>query len=252
MNQEEVFLQKRIIDLANQSYRNNQFTFTPFLSQADQDVFYKSLSSLSGISYEMSGGVEGCDRQMVRFGNSDDLGYEEPFPIVCIQISPRLLKYAENLSHRDYLGSLMNLGIERDTMGDIQIKEKTAYLFCHEKVAEYITEHLDKVRHTNVKCDILDTFPQAVLPTLASERLIVSSVRMDLVIAKIYHLSRNDSILLFRQKKIFANGRLMENNSAVLKQGDVISVRGYGKFIFDGVSQETKKGNLNINISRYV
>ena len=249
---EEEFLQKRFVDLANQSYRNNIYTFTGFLSASEQDLFFRTLPQIGQISYTLFGGVEGCERQMLRFGSEDQLGYEEEFPICCVEIRPTAPKFADKLSHRDFLGALMNLGIERSTLGDIFIVDKTGYVFCHEKVADYMLASVDRIKHTSVKCKLLQGAPEAVKPTLKEEHLIVSSERLDAVVAKLFHLSRSQSLLLFREKKIFVNGRCMENNSGVCKAGDVVSVRGYGKFIYGGCIHETKKGNLNITLERYV
>lgn len=252
MSSEEEFLQKRFTDLANRSYRQNTYTFTDFLSAAEQDVFFRMLPQLGQIAYELSGGVEGCERQMIRFGAPDQLGYEELFPICCVEIRPTAPKFADNLTHRDYLGALMNLGIERGTLGDIFIREKTGYVFCHEKVADYMLVNVDRIRRTTVKCCLLSEPPEAVKPTLKAENLIVTSERLDVIVAKLFHLSRSQSLLLFREKKIFVNGRCMENNSGVCKTGDVVSVRGFGKFIYSGCVHETKKGNLSISLERYV
>lgn len=252
MNAEEEFLQKRMIDLASQSYRNNVYTFTGFLNPAQQDLFYRALPEIGGVEYRLFGGVEGCERQVLRFGGEESLGYEEPFPISCIEIKPLMAKFAEALSHRDFLGALMNLGVERTTLGDIFLDEKTGYVFCLKKVEEYIVENLTRIRHTTVKCTVLEEIPKAVEPRLETVNLIVSSLRLDGIIARHFHLSRSQSILLFREKKIFVNGRCMENNSGICKEGDVVSVRGYGKFIYKGCIHETKKGNLSIELEKYV
>nr|MBQ8252364.1 hypothetical protein [Lachnospiraceae bacterium] len=167
-------------------------------------------------------------------------------------IRPTAPKFADKLTHRDFLGALMNLGIERSTLGDIFITEKTGYVICLEKVADYMVANVDRIRHTTVKCRILSEMPETVKPSLKQENLIVSSQRLDGVIAKLYHLSRSQSLLLFREKKVFVNGRCMENNSGVCKEGDIVSVRGYGKFVYRGLVHETKKGNLSILLERYV
>ncbi len=252
MNSEEEFLQKRFVDLANQCYRNNVYTFTGFLGVSEQDVFFRTLPQIGGVDYAMSGGVEGCERQMLRFGSPEQLGYEEVFPICCVEIRPTAPKFADKLTHRDFLGALMNLGIERSTLGDIFITEKTGYVLCHEKVADYMLANVDRIRHTTVKCRLLSEMPEAVKPTLKPENLIVSSQRLDGIVAKLFHLSRSQSLLLFREKKVFVNGRCIENNSGVCKEGDVVSVRGHGKFIYRGLVHETKKGNLSISLERYV
>ena len=91
-----------------------------------------------------------------------------------------------------------------------------------------------------------------MITKLERKNCIVNSQRADGIIAKLYNLSRSQSVELFRDRKIFVNGRLNENNSGVLKTGDKVSVRGYGKFIFQGVAYETKKGRISVNVDMYV
>ncbi|MBE5870572.1 MAG: hypothetical protein E7294_04850 [Lachnospiraceae bacterium] len=243
---------KRFAELAIKSDRNSQYLFTDFLSLAEQDLLHRAMKDFPDGSYELNGGMEGAERVMARFGSPEQFGYETDYPITCIKIRPLLEKFAENLTHRDYLGALMNLGIERGLLGDIVIREKTAFLFCEEHMADYITQSLEKIRHTNVKCECTEEVPEEVQLRLKEEELIVSAQRADGIVAKVYSLSRSQSLALFRGQKIFVNGRVFENNSAELKSGSVISVRGYGKFRYDGLIQETKKGRCRVKIARYV
>lgn len=241
-------LKKRFLELGEKSYQQNIFTFTGFLGMSEQEVFFQAAQAMKHVPFAMWGGSESCERQMVRFGSKEELGYEEEFPIVCMEICPLLEKFADNLTHRDFLGALMNLGIERNTLGDIFVKNKTGYLFCTERIAPYILDNLEKIKHTNVKCRILEEIPEVLAGVAAEEEHLTSSERIDGIIAKLYNISRTQSLELFRGKKVFVNGRLNENNSCNLKSGDVVSVRGYGKFIYDGVMQETRKGKLRIHV----
>ena len=125
-------LKNRFRDLAEKSFRQGIFTFTGFLGLSEQDVFWQEERGLSHTGYCLGGGYDGADRVMIRFGDSGELGYEVPFPIVCIHIQPLAQKFADELSHRDFLGALMNLGIERSTIGDIKAGERQAYLFCQD------------------------------------------------------------------------------------------------------------------------
>ena len=252
MEQSGEQIKKRFAELAEKSERNSQYLFTDFLSLAEQDLLYQAMKEFPKESYSVFGGVNGAERVMARFGSAESFGYEQDFPIVCILIRPLLEKFAENLSHRDYLGALMNLGIERSLLGDIMIREKTAYLFCADRMSDYITEKLDKVRHTNVRCERTDELPKEITPGLLEEELVVSAERADTVVAKAYHLSRSQSLTLFREKKIFENGRLFENNSGIFQSESVISVRGFGRFRYDGILQETKKGRIRIRIAKYI
>ena len=244
-------LRMRMVDLAEKSYCNNQYTFTGFLSLAEQSEFYQIQREISHVDYTMWGGMEACERQMLRFGSEEMLGYEEPFPIKCICIEPLMQKFADKFTHRDFLGALMNLGMERSMLGDILVKNNTGYVYCVETMTEFIVNHLDKVKHTHVKCSISEGIAGDG-QKLEEKSVSVSSERIDGVIAKLYQMSRSSSLEHFRLKKVFVNGRLCENNSVALKSGDVVTVRGFGKFIYRGVSYMNKKGKLCIGVDMYI
>lgn len=251
MDKETIVLKKRLLDLANQSYQNNMFTFSGFLSLHEQQLIEEIRKENAFIAVTLYGGNTDCERMMARFGNKEELGYEEAFPICCIKIEPLIEKFADALTHRDFLGAVMNLGIERNTIGDIFVQGKSAYLYCHQKMAEYLLEELDKVKHTHVKCHLIDSVEE--LPTVEPipKEVLVSSCRIDGVISKVYNISRTGSLELFRSGRIFVNGKLMENNSYVLKPNDSITVRGFGKFIFKEEVYKTKKEKLRILIEKY-
>lgn len=241
-------LKNRFRDLADKSFQQNMFTFTGFLGLSEQDVFWQVERELSFAGYALSGGCEGADRVMVRFGNVGELGYEVRFPIVCIHICPLVAKFADKLSHRDFLGALMNLGIDRSTIGDIKVGDKEAYLFCQDTIAEYICDNLRQVRHTHVKCEITENFTESMQEEPEIKTIQVSSARADAVIARVYNKSRSDCLELFRTGRVYINGRLCENNSRLLKQGETINARGYGKFVFSGEPRETRKGKLAVEV----
>lgn len=245
-------LKKRLAELAEKSYRNNQYVFTNFLNMAEMNAFYEMRKEISYIPFTAFGGTENCERLMVRFGSENFFGYEEPFPICCIQAEPLIEKFADDFSHRDFLGAIMNLGIEREVVGDIAIKGKKAYIFCTEKIAPYIAENLVQVKHTSMRCTVLEQAPDILKPTLEKKEVTAASERIDAVLGKLCNMSRSQSVLAFREKKVFVNGRQCENNSYQLKAGDVVTCRGFGKFIYEGVKYETKKGKICAEVSVYV
>ena len=250
-------LKKRFADLAAGSERNFTYYFTDFLSPADAACVYPALAEAGYPPYAADvmvtafGGAEGCERVMLRFGDPASFGYEEPFPIRALYIRPKNEKFSDDLTHRDFLGALMHLGIERDVVGDIIVRENAACVFVKDSMADYIRDSLDRVRHTPVTVELLDEAPEDVRPKLVSERLNVASERPDAVIAKLFNLSRSKAQNLFPQGAVLLNGRPLEKDSCALSDGDVISVRGYGKFIFRGTVHETKKGRIVVNVERY-
>lgn len=248
---EEVF-EKRIKDLANQSYQKGLYVFSNFLNEAEIADVLNMDKDLSFADYSFFGGYEGSVRRVLGFGSEAQMGYKEEFPVDCIMVEPVSKKFSEQLSHRDYLGALMNLGIERNTIGDIVIRDKMAYIFCLKKVSEYILDNLSQIRHTVVKVKRVESPELLIEVELEYLEVLVSSLRLDGILAKLLNLSRSESLLLFTQKKVFVNGRLYENNSGTLKEHDVVSVRGYGKFVYEGFLSETKKGKLRIKLGKYL
>ena len=126
--------EERIIaELYNKADRGGYFTFTDFLGLSEQSALNELTAKFHPRSLTLFGGAEGAERIMVRFGNPEEIGYEEPFPIHCVKIEPLSQKFADKLTHRDFLGSLIALGIYREVLGDIVISADRA----REQAAEY-------------------------------------------------------------------------------------------------------------------
>lgn len=251
MEKDIILEKKKLMDLAERSYGQNCYTFTGFLGLSEQSVFWDNVGELEYAGFSFFGGMENSERKMLRFGKKDELGYEEEFPICCIHVMPEMAKFADQLSHRDFLGALMNLGIERSILGDLLVKEKEAFLFCNQNMAEYICTNLDKVKHTSVRCRLVENPAELPKQEPSMEQIQVPSLRIDACIAKVYRLSRTQVVEFFRADKVFVDGRLCENNSRNMKAGEVINLRGYGKFIFTGEMHETRKGKLSIEVGVY-
>jgi len=248
MNKEDEILQNRIRDLADRSYRNSTYTFTDFLSLADLNCYFAIERELNFVKSRVWGGYEDAERTIVGFGDEETLGYREEFPIVILKIAPLLKKFSDDLSHRDILGSLMNLGIERSVLGDIQINDNVAYVFCLDSIAEYICDNLSRVKHTSVICTITEEIPVINSGEKIEKTIQLSSERIDGIVSKVLYLSRSQSIPLFTEKRVFVNGRQCENNSYSCKAGDVITVRGFGRFTYLGTGGVSRKGKLNATV----
>lgn len=252
MTNEQELLKKRFIELATKSERGGYYAYTDFLGLSEQSVFNEAKRSFGKVRYTLFGGAAGCERMVVRFGDPEELGYEEDFPISIIKAEPKSAKFADKLTHRDFLGALLNLGIERKTLGDIVILDNVGYIFAEEEIAGYIVSSLEKIKHTDVRTMITDTLPEGELFRTERLKVQVAGERLDAVISKVYSLSREESLSLFRKRLVFVSGRLQENNSYTPKDGDVISVRGHGRFIYRGFSSLSRKGKLNVDIDIYV
>ncbi len=244
-------LKKRILELAERSYNSGIYTFTSFLGLSQQQVFYEIRQQVSHAGVDMEGGSPLCERKMIRFGSPELLGYEVPYPIACLKVEPLTPKFAQQLTHRDFLGAVMNLGIERDTVGDIFVRDQEAVLFCQDSIAAYLTENLTQVSRTQVRCSVTETADELCAPVPEELLVTVSSTRIDTVVSKLYNIARSRSQELFRAGKIYVNGRLTENSSYVLKNGDGVTVRGFGRFTYAGSQGETRKGKIRVCVHVY-
>lgn len=250
MNKEEVLFQKRIQDLAQAAFQKDKVLFTDFLSMNELSILHTMEKSFPGVRFETYGGYEFAERQMARFV-PDALFYQVDYPIVLLKISPLNKKFAEELTHRDYLGALLNLGIERGKLGDIIAKEDAAYVYCHDSLADFFKKELTRIKHTIVKVEEADDLIDQELKFVEIKNT-VASLRADNIVALACGQSRTSTLNLFRAQKVFINARLTESNSRLLKEGDIISVRGYGRFVFQEVISTTKKGRYYICIHKYV
>lgn len=255
VNKEEEIIYARLEELAEKSEERGIYTFSDFLTPA-QIQNAQEIERIRKTPHLFWGGTDFTERKLIRFGDSANIGYELPFPISTLYIKPAAAKFAQALSHRDFLGALMNLGIKRQVIGDIFTQENAAYVFVREQIAVFITENLQKVKNTAVSCSVLMPDDAEELNRLRprTEQFIVTaaSERLDAVTAAVYSVSRGVSAELIRAGCVQVNHTVRYEAGMPLKAGDVISVRGKGRFIFKGISGISRKGRERIIIERYI
>ena len=250
MEKDEFFL-KRIRELANLSWQRDIVTFSDFLNLNEQNIVSSLKHQFPQIVMETSGGYENAERQMVAF-HPDALAFTWEYPIDCIRLEPKAVKFSEDLTHRDYLGAILNLGVDRSVVGDILIEDHTASFFCLHRMTDFFLENLCRVRHTTVVASRIEDpgeFPQPKMTPITGT---CASVRLDSLISLAFKASRSSMVSYIEGGQVFVNGKLITSNGYEPKEGDIISVRGKGRFIFDGMSHQTKKGRCGVRILRYI
>lgn len=243
--QENERLKKRFKELSERSDTQCRTVFSDFLNLDEQNILN---SAYYTVPVRLLGGYETAERKIACFGTEDDENLQAELPISCIRISPAAPKFADKLTHRDFLGALMSLGIKRETVGDIIVYENSSYVFCLDKIAEYILGNVNSIKHTSVKCAVVDSPPVESVALPDTQTITVSSTRIDVLIASVYKLSRSAVIPLFLQGKVYVSGRQITNSSHQLNENDIVSVRGYGRFIYCEALGKTKKDRLKVSI----
>ena len=253
--QEDLLIQKRLIDLSRMANRRGIVTFSNFLNLNELNLFHQVLADLETL-YQLSGGYELAERQMISFIpdalSYHDLEFQCDFPIAFLRFFPVHTKFAEDLSHRDILGALMNLGVERSRIGDIRLEGFNYFIFCEEGIAEYLLDSLRQIRHTTVAGERAVPGDYQFLQKFETISGIATSNRLDSVTAFAVGKSRSQCARLIQSQKVFVNGAVCTGNAYECKEGDVISIRGFGKFVYGGSNGETKKGRMKIQLKKYV
>ncbi len=244
MQNEETILQARFTELARRADRQNRTLYSAFLSLSQIDILYRCRNQLS-CEFTLYGGSELCERRMAAFGADRSTA---AFPIACLYIAPRNFKFAQALSHRDFLGAILGLGIKRETIGDIFVHDSAAYVFCTQVMAAYLIDHLTQVNRTSVQCIRADNVPDAFLPKPQYKCVNIASARLDALVAAVFPLSRTQCSALAAQKKLFVDSRVINDASHTVPEGAIVSVRGFGRFRYLGPEKTTRKQRLQVGV----
>jgi len=267
-NSDYHYLIGRIQDLCEKTYREDYLTHTDFLSVSEIAVFYDMLrqsgenpaaGTCRGVPYVVWGGWEDAERCCICFlptwmDKETFLAQEMAAPQVaaCLEIKPVSLRFADELSHRDFLGALMHLGIERSRIGDILTDSQHAFIFVSKDMAELITDDLTRVKHTTVMCRSTSPSECDIRPSFEELQGSVASERLDAILAMACRISRTKAQTLVTQELVYVDGRTASSASMTLPEGARVSVRGYGKFIYDGIQLKTRKDRLMVRIRKFV
>lgn len=257
MNKEETLLQKRLIELSRTAYLRGIVMFSDFLNLNELNILHTTPKHQFQSQYMTYGGYGLSERQMVAFLPDalyafSDLEDTLEYPFQVLEISPLNKRFSEELSHRDYLGAVMNLGIERCKLGDIMVDGNHALLFVREELADYVREHLTRIRHTSVIVSVSQDLPDDYEPKYEEIKGTVASIRLDTVLSLAFPLSRSKITDYIEGGKVFVNGKLVTSNGYRLKEGDIISVRKMGRIVYDGIMKETKKGRYLTAVRKYI
>ncbi|MBM7867562.1 hypothetical protein GTO89_12705 [Heliobacterium gestii] len=235
----------RILDQAEQcrrTYRQQVTDFLePYLRKAAQDL----LRGPEGVPHVADGGYEGAERQrLVLLPHEDDW----PDSRICWLLGEPSGN-VETIGHRDYLGALLGLGIRREKVGDLKLTERGCAVALDADVAPYVESQWRQVRQSDLSIRLIDDGNVPAFVDEGEERtLTVASLRLDALIAAIWHLSRSRADEAIGRGLLKVNGLEMTDGSKGADEGDILSLRGFGRAILRGVGGETKKGRIRLTV----
>lgn len=235
---------KRIYDLIDQMKRYQRVIITPFFTPEEANI--TRLICGKQTLYQIDGGYEQAER--VRFALIPYEDEEVVFPTICLRA--HYAKAFASLSHRDLLGAIMHLGIQRDTIGDLIVKDDVVYVFCDEKIEPYIRTNLTKVKRCTLHFQQYDEQVHHEQEKVI-ETKIVASLRLDVLVSCLAHVSRGKASEMIRAGLVKVDHVVLEQTSYLCNNNSAISIRGTGRFQFLEVSKKTKKDHLVIEVARY-
>jgi RNA-binding protein YlmH len=243
-NNQNDLLVARITDLYYLSAERNKPQFTGFLNEQEISICMDTLNTFSFDDYSFYGGYNNSQRMVLGFGANED-----DFPISVIEFT---FRKQDKLNHRQFLGTILSTGLKRSVVGDILCMEGKAYVFILSSQAEYVMNNINRVARVGVKSKLIELADFSYTPEFVYKDYIIASMRLDNVVSAITKLSREKTRTLILSGNVFKNYIETDNLSAKVKQGDVISVRRYGKFVIESQGGITKKGRLKLTIRQYI
>ena len=214
MENELELTKKRLTELSRRAFERGIQTSSDFLSPGEQAEAVRLRLPEPAV---FEGGYPEAERRVAVFGGGEA-------PVICLEIAPTAPKFAGELTHRDYLGSLMALGLRRE---------------------------LNQVRRAAVRVTRAEALPEGLASPPEESVVAAASERLDALVAAAFRLSRAESARLFEAERVFVNGLPARSSSAKPEPGDIVSVRGMGRFRFEGALGETRRGRLRVSLRIY-
>ena len=257
MDKEENLVFRHLLDLAKVSSARDISVFSDFLNNREVAILKKQAANLPLGRFFLYGGIEDAERVIVCFPVSFEDREDIIFPIDCIEILIKSAKFENNsLTHRDFLGAILGLGIERKLIGDIFTvsengKTVKAFVFCQNKISDFILSELRQIGRSIVSATRISAEEAMTSRRIEDKYGTVPSLRLDVIIGEALNLSRTKVKALIDGDKVAVNSAATSSSHYQVVEGDIISVRGFGKFIFYESLGKTKKDRLQIHIGKY-
>lgn len=255
-NKDDALVGRRMADQSQKAFLRGYPVYTEFLTPAQIDILRTLPRDLLSTGYELFGGYESAERQMAVFLPDalylygDELYHSFPIDVLCIRPVDR--RFAGKLIHRDFLGAALGTGVRRSVIGDLIVDESgAAYMFVCSHMTQYMIDHISSVGKVAVQITPASNEEAALAVRFEEKTISLSSVRLDALVSGACSISRTNAAEKIRAGQVLVNGRVVEHVSASLKEGTVISVRGYGKFVFDKVQGASRKNRLFVQIRKY-
>ncbi len=253
-NNENKLLIAKITDKYEFSKTRNKITYTDFLNISEISIVKKYLKEQNIKNYEIFGGREDADRNIIIFYPEKftkeiiEKNYENILEVIRIEL-PNNIKY----EHREFLSGIMKLGIRREKFGDIIVTDTGADIIVLSEISNILAQDLKNLtRFQKSKITIQNIKDLKIKENeFANLKIIVSSIRLDNFVSELARCSRSKANELIEQGRVFINSINEFKPSKKINLNDIITIRGRGKFIYEGIEKQTQSSRFLLNIKKY-
>lgn len=255
MNKDELLI-SRIEDALKRAAYDYYVVSTKFLDSHEQAVaaqlIHSGVSGVSDIGYRFYGGYDNAERRILVIIPA---GYDHNESVISLLkvLRIRIPKGSRQLTHRDYLGSVLNLGIDRYLIGDILVRDDGADMIIVPEIAGFLMHEYSRVAHTEITTELVDV-DDLIIPEGRVKEITdtVSSVRLDSILSAAFGLSRTKAADAIRSGIVSVNHIESTKPDMKLDEGDVLVLKGKGKSVLAEVGGESKKGRIWVKVNRYI
>lgn len=254
---EDRILLSQVLDKIEIAEKRNQIQYTDFLDMYQVALVKKFLNKNQLQNYILYGGFEDAERKIAIFYSDNydkeivEKDYQKMLKVIRVKLGKdEIGKY----THRNYLGGIIKLGMKREKVGDILVADDGADIIVKEETAKILSKDLETLtRFQNSKIDVID-LSDLRTPEIKVEEIdiIVPSLRLDNIASDLARTSRSKIVQVMAQERVFINGQCETKPSKAVKMGDVITIRGKGRFVVKEIKANTRSGRMVVSIDKYV
>ncbi|WP_214629154.1 RNA-binding protein [Paenibacillus agaridevorans] len=249
---EEKTFVDRAVEWVERSAQLHELKRTDFLDPRQAQILSMLAGRNADVTIRLEGGYPEAERRRALIAPDYRSLDDESAAIAVLAVHASGNGHLE-LDHGDFLGALLGLGIKRDRIGDIHVHESFAHIIVTDEIADYLNIHLRQVHRLAVLTELLPIEKlQALLPKLEEMSLTVASMRLDGIASDVYRISRSKIVDPIKAGRCRVNWKTEEDPSEPLKEGDVVSIKGLGRFKVLEVEGVTKKGRIRVTIGKFV
>lgn len=258
-NEEDRFMVSKLLDKLEFVEKKNTVENTDFLDMHQRSIIEKVLKSIKYNNYVIYGGYENAERTMIilypekleTVFENNYFDYNNIVQVLRITLPNEMRgKY----THRDYLGAVIKVGIKREKVGDILVSIDGADMIVSKEIASYLDTSLRELTRFSKSDFEIRRIEELNIAPVNTEtiNIIIPSMRMDSIVSEVIRTSRSKAIDIINSERVFINNELSTKNSKILKENDMVTVRGKGRFKVKKILNSTKKGNLVLEVEKYI